>query len=390
MAQADPALAPHVLGAMAGHGIHLGVTNNDLCRAARANPSQLVTHELQDGIERISAIRHSESSEVSHMTMTASFNSIVQLGANGERSWWATEKDAITAALVDDYGADVAGEALTPPCDPAALRARLREVAPRLTALTDRLRSAFDADEAGAVMVPELGLGELGIDDKRRGVFAFAVLLGDPTANIPFDRVLWDVQNRGDGSSGHTSFSENDLKAGYHTDSAALPIPERFFFLYAVRAARCGGGVSLIRDGRVVRSQLEETPEGGAAVRLLTETELPRRIPEAFKEYADVAPDGYLYAPVLAEKPMWRWRKNGIQKGIAAHPEYQTPEVHQALDAVIEQLANGPGEIRQVIPTDGILIINNHITLHGRTAFTDPERHLLRLRFHEPTAAQTG
>jgi hypothetical protein len=38
MAQADPALAPHVLGAMAGHGIHLGVTNNDLCRAARANP----------------------------------------------------------------------------------------------------------------------------------------------------------------------------------------------------------------------------------------------------------------------------------------------------------------------------------------------------------------
>jgi hypothetical protein len=50
---------------------------------------------------------------------------------------------------------------------------------------------------------------------------------------------------------------------------------------------------------------------------------------------------------------MWRWRKDAIRKGIAAHPEYQTPEVHQALEAVIEQLANGPGEIRQVIPTDG-------------------------------------
>jgi hypothetical protein len=318
------------------------------------------------------------------MTTTASFNSIVQLEVNGERSWWATEKDAIRATLGDHYGADVAGEALTPPHDPAALRARLRDVAPRLTELTDRIRSAFDDDEACAVMVPELGLGVLGIDDKRKCVFALAALLGDPTANIPFDSVLWDVKNRGDESSGHTSFSENDREAGYHTDSGKLPIPERFFLLYAVRAARCGGGVSLIRDGRVVRSRLEETPEGRAAVRLLTETELPRRVPEAFKKYAAVAPDGYMYAPVLAEKPMWRWRLKSIRRGVAAHPEFQVPEVHQALDAVIDQLRNGPGEIRLVIPTDGILIINNHIALHGRTAFTDPERHLLRLRFHEP------
>jgi hypothetical protein len=324
------------------------------------------------------------------MTMTASFNSIVELEANGERSWWATERDAIRAALVDHYGADVAGEALTPPHDPAALRARLREVAPRLTELTDRIRSAFDVDEACAVMLPELGLSELGIDDKRRCVFALAVLLGDPTANLPFDQVFWDVKNRGDESSGQMSFSENDRKAGYHTDSGKLPVPERFFLLYAVRAARCGGGVSLIRDGRVVKSQLEETPEGRAAVRLLTKMELPRQVPEAFKKYAEVSPDGYMYAPVLAEKPMWRWWMKSIRRGVAAHPEYQTPEVRQALDAVIEQLTNGPGEIRLVIPTDGILIVDNHITLHGRTAFTDPERHLLRLRFHEPTGAETG
>jgi alpha-ketoglutarate-dependent taurine dioxygenase len=83
---------------------------------------------------------------------------------------------------------------------------------------------------------------------------------------------------------------------------------------------------------------------------------------------------------------MWRWRKHGIRKGIAAHPEYEIPEVRQALDTVIELLENGPDEIRQVIPTDGLLVINNHIALHGRTAFTDPERHLLRLRFHEPSA----
>jgi hypothetical protein len=328
-----------------------------------------------------------EGSEVSQMTTTASFTSIVRLETDGARAWWPTEKDSIRAALADHYGADVAGEALAPPHDSIALRGRLREVAPRLAALTDRIRSAFDDDAACAVLLEELGLRELGIDDKRKAVFALAVLLGDPTANIPFDHVLWDVQNRGDASSGHTSFSENDLKAGYHTDNGALPIPERFFFLYAVRAAQCGGGVSLLRDGRVVRNQLEETPEGRAAVRLLTETPLPRRIPEAFKKYASISSDGYFYAPVLAEKPMWRWRKNGIRKGIKAHPEYQKPEVYQAVDTVTRHLEEGPGEIREVLPTDGMLIFDNHIALHGRTAFTDPERHLLRLRFHEPTPA---
>jgi hypothetical protein len=324
------------------------------------------------------------------MAVTTSFNSIVQLETNSERSWWATEEHAIRAALVDHYGPDIAGEALTPPHDPAGLRARVHEVAPQLAALTGRIRRAFDDDQACAVMVPELGLGDLGIDDQRTGVFALAVLLGDPTANIPFDQVLWDVRNRGDESSGHTSFSESDREALYHTDNGSLPIPEHFFLLYAVQAARCGGGVSMLRDGRVLKKRLEETAEGRAAVRVLTETQLPRKIPKAFKKYADVAPDGYLYAPVLSDEPMWRWRQGGIRRGIAAHPEYQTPEVQQALDTLIELLEHGPEEIRQVIPTDGILIINNHIALHGRTAFTDPQRHILRLRFHEPRAAQTG
>jgi alpha-ketoglutarate-dependent taurine dioxygenase len=320
------------------------------------------------------------------MSETTTITSVVQLEMNDERPWWPTEKDLIRSALAADYGGDVAGEALTPPRDPAALRARLREVAPRLTALTDRIRWAFDNDQACAVMIPELGLGEAGVDDKRKAVFALAVLLGDPTANIPFDHVLWDVRNRRDESSGHSSFSESDIKADYHTDNGSIPVPERFFFLYAVRAAACGGGVSLLRDGRVVKRQLEETPEGRAAVQLLTERKLPRQIPEAFQKYGDVAPDGYLYAPVLAEKPMWRWRRHGIRKGIVAHPEYRSPELRQALDAVVDKLENGPDEIRQVIPTDGILIIDNHIALHGRTAFSDPERHLLRLRFHEPSA----
>lgn len=321
------------------------------------------------------------------MPTTAPIKSVIQLRLDDESTWSAIEMDQIRAALADHYGNDVAGDALGPPPDAAGLRARLREVAPRLTALTQRIRWAFDKDQACAVLIPELGLGDRGIDDKRKGVFALAALLGDPTANIPFDHALWDVRNQGGElrKVGRSSFSENDRKADYHTDNGALTIPERFFLLYAVQAAQCGGGESLIRDGRIVKKQLEETPEGREAVRVLTETKLPRLIPEAFHEFGYVAPDGYQYTPVLADTPLWRWRKNGIRKGILANPEYDTAEIREALGKVIDVLKNGPDEIRLTIPTDGVLIINNHIALHGRTAFTDPDRHLLRLRFHEPS-----
>jgi hypothetical protein len=70
------------------------------------------------------------------MSTAMSTTSIVELDLADERSWWAREKDGILAALVDHYGGDVDGGDLAPPRDPAALRARLREVAPRLAAIT--------------------------------------------------------------------------------------------------------------------------------------------------------------------------------------------------------------------------------------------------------------
>lgn len=318
------------------------------------------------------------------MDTDTSVNSVVRLDADNARKWWKPEKNAIRAALKEHYGRDIAPDVLPPPPDPAALRARLSEDAPRLTALTGRIRQAFDIDQACAVLIPKVGLGGLGLDDRRRGIFALAVLLGDPTATIPFDHVLWDVRNQGEAGSGHTSFSENDRKADYHTDNGTLPIPENYFLLYAVRAAECGGGVSLLRDGRTVKKQFEETPEGRAAVRLLSAATVPRKVPLAFRKYGDVSSEGIQLAPVFGDKPMVRWRKGGIRRGILASPEYDTPGMRQAVDMMTDMLQDGPGEIQLTIPTDGLLVINNHIALHGRTAFTDPARHLFRLRFHEP------
>ena len=320
------------------------------------------------------------------MSTVESFPSVVELNFEDRQTWWAAESASVRAALAEYYGADVEGAALTPPVNPAALREQLRAVAPRLTAFTDQIRYTFDQGKACAVLIPNLGLAEVGVDEKRKAVFALAALLGDVTANIPFDEVFWDVQNRGEASTGHSSFSENDREADYHTDSGFLRMPERFFALYVVREACCGGGVSMIRDGRVVINLLEETSEGRAAVRTLTETVLPTRIPKALRKDGYAAEDGYQYTPVLSDIPLWRWRKDKLYKGLAKYPQYDTPDVRRALDMVSAELENGVDQLRESIPTDGLLIINNHIALHGRSAFSDPDRHVLRIRFHEPFA----
>jgi hypothetical protein len=326
------------------------------------------------------------------MVATETFLSVVDIEWDrAHQGWWAAEGGAVRATLAEHYGADVSGAQLTPSADPDGLRAQLRRAAPRLAEFCNRVRCSFDQDKACAVLVPRLGLAGLDVDTQRQGVFALAALIGYPTANLPFEQAFWDVQDHGAASSRHTSFSENDREADYHADNGALRVPERFFLLYSVQAARCGGGVSLIRDGRILKRQLEEIPGGPEAIQVLSSAVIPRRVPKAFWQYADVAPDGYRYTPILTESrpPMWRWRKDRVFNGLAKHPEYDTPDVRRAVDLLSEVLATGADQLRQVVPTDGLIIVNNHIALHGRTAFTDSARHMLRLRFHEPSASRT-
>lgn len=140
----------------------------------------------------------------------------------------------------------------------------------------------------------------------------------------------------------------------------------------------------MIRDARVLIAELQKTDEGRDAVRVLTESPIPRRIPKAFRAYAYGVVNGYQNVPVFGDTPLVRWRTDKIYDGLAKHPEFATLEVTKAVDMLNDLLENTPAEVHQTIPTDGVIVINNHLALHGRTAFNDPERHLFRLRFHQP------
>lgn len=305
---------------------------------------------------------------------------------------WMIESDSVDAVLTDYYGADVTGAALIPPRDPDDLRSRLRLAAPQLSAIADEIRRSFETGACG-VLVPRLGLAEFDLNRRRMSVFALAALVGNVTETEPEDhRVLWDVKSAPDEARRFSRFSQASGEAQYHTDSTIVPIPERFFLLYAVTQAQCGGGWSILRDGRLLKRRLEETPAGRDAIQTLTETSLPIRIPKSFrKKYGATDSNGYSYVPVMADKPLWRWRRDKIEQGLAKHPECCTPPVRKALDTVDDLLADEADELHAVLPTDAVVIIDNHVAFHGRTAFTDLNRHLLRIRFHDvnETARQT-
>jgi alpha-ketoglutarate-dependent taurine dioxygenase len=297
---------------------------------------------------------------------------------------WSIEVEAVQRVLASYYGAATSGAELHPPADPGALRAQLRAQAPHLAAVTDEMRRLFDSGACG-VLIPQLGLAHLDVDERRKAVFALAALLGNVTETEPDNhRVVWDVKAADEDARQYSKFSQAPDEAQYHTDSTIVPTPERFFLLYVANQADCGGGQSVLRDGRQVMETLQHSEQGRAAVRTLRETPLPIRIPKAFRrKYGATASDGYSYVPVFAQKPMWRWRKDKIEQGLVKHPECATPEVRQALDTVAAQLDDTTNELRQALPTDSIVIIDNHVAFHGRTAFTDKTRHLLRIRFHD-------
>jgi hypothetical protein len=309
-----------------------------------------------------------------------SLRGIVELDTD---SSWGIESAEVAATLAEHYGPGVTGFALSPPAVPAELRAKLRAAAPGLTSLTDRIQAEFDNGACG-IFVSRLGLADLEVDERRKSVFALAALLGNVTETEPVDhRVVWDVRPQVEELRKFSHFSESDREAQYHTDSTIVPVPERYFLLYAVQQAECGGGLSTLRDGRVVREQLQATEEGRIALRVLTDTPLPLRIPRAFrKKYGYKTKGGYTLVPIFAELPMWRWRRDKIEQGLVNNPEYATPEVRSALSTVDALLAE-PGGVTQPLPTDGLVIIDNHVSFHGRTSFTDARRHLLRIRFTE-------
>lgn len=298
-----------------------------------------------------------------------------------------SDLDAIKEVLTKHFGHDDADK-YTPPEDHASARVAISEAAPEIASFADDLISCTTSKDSAAssVCVQHLGLANESLETQRAAVYALSVLMGNVTpTELVHNSVLWDVVKRDVGNASHPTFSENDQEANYHTDSQFRLKPESHFGLYVSHAAKCGGGESMLLDGNVAREHIESTSKGRDAVVLLSE-DVPSRVPSAFASGGYSGEAEYTYGPVFSENIPWRWRYDTIKSGIQETAPENADSMLHAVEFINDELKESPGQFLSPMPDDSFILVANHHALHGRTAFEDPSRHVLRIRFDRSIA----
>lgn len=304
---------------------------------------------------------------------------------------WGADLDAIHT-LVAQHFDDFNGNGFYPHPDEEALRRKLLAV-PTL----QRLAHAITGHQARGLAITDLGLAEL--DEARRNAVLYAIALtqGYPTSTDQRTRrVAWDVRARADASAGaeqarFVTFSERVGGADMHTDSSFYPMPEEQFMLYVVNAARCNGGASLLIDIEDIVAELNQTAAGRAAYDLLCSSPVPFRVPSVYA--ASEQQVEYHLAPVFTQEGgrAMRWRYDSIVKGLAARPDLASPQLAAALALLNDIIEQRAPRFDRCLPDDTLLWADNHRTLHGRAHYTDPQRHLIRIRIsNTPNARRIG
>jgi alpha-ketoglutarate-dependent taurine dioxygenase len=288
----------------------------------------------------------------------------------------------IIAGHFDDFN----GNGFYPHPDEEALQRELLQV-PTLRDFAAQLAER----KARGLAVTGLGLAGLSEAHRNAVLYAIALTQGFPTStDQKTHRVAWDVRARQGVQSKFVTFSERTGTADMHTDSSFYPMPEEQFLLYVVASARCNGGESLLVDVEDIVAELESTEEGRAAYALLRTAQVPFRVPSVYAAQDDQVE--LFYAPVFHDDGhSMRWRYDSIEKGLAARPDLATPELVAAVKLLNSIIEDKAPRFRRQLPDDTLLWADNHRTLHGRAMYTDPGRHLIRIRVSStPNARRIG
>ncbi|TWI63536.1 TfdA family taurine catabolism dioxygenase TauD [Pseudoduganella lurida] len=316
------------------------------------------------------------------------FSSIEQSGniavVQTNFSWG--EDLARVIAIVERHFDDFNGNGFYPHPDEESLQRELLQV-PTLAKFAAQVGSR----KARGLAITGLGLAGMSEAHRNAVLYAIALTQGFPTSTDQrTKRVAWDVRARAGTQSKFVTFSERVGNADMHTDSSFYPMPEEQFMLYVVSSARCNGGESLLIDVEDIVAELQKTEAGRAAYALLLTRDVPFRVPSVYAAQDDQVE--IFYAPVFhSEGTAMRWRYDSIEKGLAARPDLATPDLVAALRLLNDVIETGAPRFVRQLPDDTLLCADNHRTLHGRAMYTDPDRHLIRIRISStPNALRVG
>jgi hypothetical protein len=206
-----------------------------------------------------------------------------------------------------------------------------------------------------------------------------SLCLGNITVHNSSNNAIWDVTPCCDTRGREPTFSELNVAAPLHTDSAFRILPEKYFGLWAIETARHGGTSLAIKIEGLIKF-LQGSASGKQCLDLLSSHQFPFRVPPAFantKQGVEI-----IQAPILADSPSIRFRLDSLMAGFKYHPELATPERLWAVKYFERALECYPERLEFKLNNGDVVFFNNHTTLHGRTAFTERKRLLLRIRIN--------
>ncbi|WP_062347945.1 TauD/TfdA family dioxygenase [Herbidospora yilanensis] len=193
----------------------------------------------------------------------------------------------------------------------------------------------------------------------------FAARFGRPSARDG-GRPVWEVRPRPLGGT----FSQRSGPVPLHTDAQYHPDPEDLVCLFAVRPA-ADGGHSLLLPARRALAALRARPDGARAEAALRRPQWSWTTPAVFAGGRAAPPLPVLTGDLTGDLggATVRWRPDNLVPA----------EGRAAAETFTGVLARADPEEVRLTPGD-VLLIDNRRTLHGRTAFGDPRRLMLRVR----------
>ena len=250
--------------------------------------------------------------------------------------------------------------------------------------LIDDVRNRLE-NGRGIVVLRGLPALEYGKDDLRMIYWGLGLYLGTAVSQSSKGDLLGDVRDFGAdtfSSTGRGYMSKQHL--GFHTDTADVVA------LMVLRTAK-SGGLSMIASSVAVRNEIARTRPDLLDI-------LYQPLYWSWKGQQAPGESGYYQQPVYSE-----WKGKFSSRDIRTHvwAAYQDfPELgplpekaREAMDLVGEIAERPEFHLSMMFEPGDIQLLNNHVTLHSRTAFEDwPEedrkRHLLRMWLSMPNTRE--
>jgi alpha-ketoglutarate-dependent taurine dioxygenase len=245
--------------------------------------------------------------------------------------------------------------------------------------LADQVRNLLTTE--GYVVVRNFNASNEDITGAGVKFLEICSLVGNPISHNTENAIIWDIKSNPESTSQIKTYSEHTHEAQMHTDSQYSSYPEDYFALLTLTKANCGGGASNLLSLKNILSELKGLENGAEVEAVLRNSKFPFIIPNVFKRDNNNSEE-FNFGSILQDNEI-RFRVDTFEKAIAKRPDLCAEEQIAAYKILKQIILNSESTQNFYLEPQDVIFINNKTMLHGRTLFTDLDRHLLRIRMNK-------